>query len=354
MKKNRGIFTIVIVLAVFALVLILQNRKGTLRRAMSEFAIVDTASVTKIFMADMRNNQVLLTKIAPGKWLLNDTLKARREGLDLLLKTMSNLAVKAPVPRKSYNSVIKRLATNSVKVEIYQEKYRVDLFNSIRFFPHEKLTKVYYVGNATPDNMGTFMKMESSDVPFVVYEPGFRGFVSARYTATMNDWRDHQIFKKGPSAIRSLKIELPHQPEGSYFIEKHGTESLDLISLETNQRLSSFDTLRVVGLINGYRDIRYEAVLDAMRPAKKDSIIHTTPLHIITLTDTAGNVDIVKTFRRRNDKGDYDMEGNLVAYDLDRLYALINDGKELVLIQYFVFDPITRPLSFLVNRGEKL
>jgi len=198
MKKNRGILVIVIILAIMAVILVLQNRKGTLKGEMGEFAIVDTASVTKIFMADMRNNQVLLTKNSPGEWMLNDSLKARKEGLDLLLKTMSNLAVKAPVPKKSYNSVIKRLATNSIKVEIYQKKYRVDLFNWIKLFPHEKLTKVYYVGNATPDNMGTFMLLDGSDVPFVVYEPGFRGFVAARYTAATNDWRDHQIFKTEP------------------------------------------------------------------------------------------------------------------------------------------------------------
>ena len=353
MRKNRWILIIVIVLAVVALVLVLQNRKGTLKGEMGEFAIVDTASVVKIFMADMRNNQVLLTKNSPGEWMLNDSLKARKEGLDLLLKTMSNLAVKAPVPKKSYNSVIKRLATNSIKVEIYQEKYRVDIFNWIKLFPHEKLTKVYYVGNATPNNMGTFMLIEGSDVPFVVYEPGFRGFVAARYTTAMNDWRDHQIFKKLPSAIRSLKVEFPFQPEESYLIDKHGSESLDVVSLETNQKLSSFDTKRVVSLVNGYRNIRFEAVLDAIDPAKADSIIHTTPINIITLTDTDGNVNKVKTFRRRNDKGDFDMEGNMVSYDVDRLYALINDGKELVLAQYFVFDPITRPLSFLVNRGGK-
>ncbi|OQX79334.1 MAG: hypothetical protein B6D64_05025 [Bacteroidetes bacterium 4484_276] len=353
MKKNRGILVIVIILAIMAVILVLQNRKGTLKGEMGEFAIVDTASVTKIFMADMRNNQVLLTKNSPGEWMLNDSLKARKEGLDLLLKTMSNLAVKAPVPKKSYNSVIKRLATNSIKVEIYQKKYRVDLFNWIKLFPHEKLTKVYYVGNATPDNMGTFMLLDGSDVPFVVYEPGFRGFVAARYTAATNDWRDHQIFKTEPSAIRSLKIEFPFQPEESYIINIHGPESLDVVSLETNQKLSSFDTRRVVGLVNGYRDIRFEAVLDAIDPAKADSIIHTTPFQIIALTDTTGNVNVVKTYRRRNDIGDYDMEGNLVAYDLNRLYALINDGKELVLIQYYVFDPITRPLSFLVNHGEK-
>jgi hypothetical protein len=353
MKKNRVTYLIVIVLAVVALVLVLPNHKSTLKKGLGDFAIADTASVTKIFMADMRNNHVLLTKKSPGNWVLNDTLKARSEGLDMLLRTMMNLAVKAPVPRASYNNVIKRLATNSVKVEIYQKKYRIDLFNTIRLFPHEKRTKVYYVGSATPDNMGTFMYMEGSDTPFVVYEPGFRGFVSARFSARPNDWRDHTIFKKKPSEIKSLKIEFTQQPKESYLINMHGLNNVEVISLETGEKIRDFDARRLVDLVNGYRDIRYEAVLDAIDPAKADSIIHSTPLHIITLTDTAGNVNRVKTFRRRNMEGDYDMEGNLVAYDLNRLYALINNGKELVLIQYFVFDPITRPLSYLINKEEK-
>jgi hypothetical protein len=353
MKKNRGIFLVLVLLAIVAVVLILQNRKSTLKGRLGDFAIADTSSVTKIFMADMRGNQVLLTKLTPGEWLVNDSLKAGRENLNLLLKTMSNIAVKAPVPKKSYNSVIKRLATNSIKVEIYQNKYRVDLFNSIRWFPHEKLTRVYYVGNPTPDNMGTFMLLEGSEVPFVVYEPGFRGFIAARFTARANDWRDHTIFKTNPSAVRSIKIEFPNQPGESYLIEKHGSTSLELISLENNHKIKDFDIPGVVDLIKLYRDIRFEAVLDGMEPEQIDSIVHSTPHTIITLTDTAGNVNQVKTYRRKTDTGDYDLEGNMVAYDLDRLYALINNGQELVLIQYFVFDPITRPLSFLTGKDEE-
>jgi hypothetical protein len=350
MKKNKGILIIVIVLAIVAVTLIMQNRKGTLKYEMGEFAIADTSTVTKIFMADMRGNQVLLSKSAPGKWTLDENLKAGNESINLLLKTMANIAVKAPVPKKSYNSVIKRLATNSIKVEIYQHKYRIDLFNSIRLFPHEKLTKVYYVGNPTPDNLGTFMLLEGSEVPFVVYEPGFRGFISARFTANPTDWRDHTIFKTNPTEIKSIKVEFPEHPDESYLIEKFGSTNLDLISLEKKQKLEEFDTQRVVDLVKLYKDIRFEAVLDKIEPAKIDSIIRSTPLNIITLTDTAGMVNQVKTFRRKTETGDFDLEGNMVAYDLDRLYAYINNGQELVLIQYFVFDPITPPLSLLIGR----
>ncbi len=353
MRKNRGVLIAVIILAIVAVVLILQNRKSTLKQQMRELAIADTSSVTKIFMADMRDNWILLTKVSPGQWLLNDTLKARKEGLDLLLKTMANIAVKAPVPKKSYNSIIKRLSTNSIKVEIYQQKYRINLFNSIRLFPHEKLTRMYYVGNPTPDNMGAFMLLKGSDVLFVAYEPGFRGSISARFTAGINNWRDHTIFKKNHAEIKSLKIEFPLQPGESYLIEKHGPNSMDIISLATHLKLDTFDIPAVVDLVNLYQDIRFEAVLNTIDPSRVDSIVNTTPVNIITLTDTAGNIHQVKTFRRKTSTGDYDLEGNMVPYDLDRLYALINDGQELVLIQYFVFDPITRPLSFLAGREEE-
>ncbi len=351
-KKNRIAIISVLILAVIATFLLVQNRRSTLKKEMAEFAIDDTARVTKIFLVDKKDNRVLLKKIRPGYWTLNDKYKARIEGITLLLKTMENLAVKSPVSKASYNNVVKRLATTAVKVEIYEKVYRINLFNRIKLFPHEKLTKVYYVGNPTPDNIGTFMLMQGSDVPFVVYQPGFRGFVAAQYSARTNDWRDHTIFAQKPSQIKSIKVEFPQQPEESFLVEKFGDKNLLLTDLYHNRKIESFDTIRMVNFINSYKKIRYEAQLDLLEQSYIDSVLFSTPVNIITLTDTAGNVNRVKTFRRRSSDGNYDFEGNLLPYDLDRLYASINDGKEFVLIQYFVFDPITRPLSYLTKREK--
>jgi len=351
MKKNRFIFILIIVLAIVAIILVYNSRKGTLDREMSEFAVSDTTAVTRIFMADMSGNKLLLTKIWPGDWTVNDKYKASTFSANLLLKTMMSLAVKAPVSKAGYNNVIKQLAVNSVKVEVYQQVYRINLFNSIRLFPHEKLTKVYYVGSATPDNMGTFMLMEGSKVPFIVYQPGFRGFVAARYSARLNDWRDHSIFHYQPSEIRSIEVEFPQDPSESYIIDKFGSSRLELKSKATNQKFDRFDTIRVVDLINAYKFINFESLLDGMDQKVVDSIKASVPLNVIKLTDTTGKINEVRTFRLRNRTGDYDLEGNLVPYDQERLYALIDDGKEFVLIQYFVFDPISRPLSYLLRQG---
>ena len=354
MKKNVIIIFIVLALLAISLILLMQNKQGTLRSDIGGFAIDDTATVTKIFMADRQGNEVLLKEQVPGHWILNDSLIARREGVELLLSTMARLAVKAPVSKSIYNTVIKRLASSSVKVEIYQMTPRINIFNWIKLFPHEKRTRVYYVGSATPDNMGSFMLMEDSDTPFVVYLPGFRGYVSARFTAYVSDWRDHTIFAKKPAQIKTIQVEFPGESFESFRIDKFGDSDLKLQQLSNAHIYDGFDTSRVIDFINAFRNIRFEESFQNIDFGHKDSIVAQTPVNIITLIDTEGNTQKVSTYRRQNIDGQKDLEGNFQPWDVDRLYAVNEDSDELLLVQYFVFDPITRPLSFLLGeyKGE--
>lgn len=304
-------------------------------------------------MADMRGNEVLLKEVKPGFWTLNDSLKARKEGVELLLNTMQRLAVKAPVSKSSYNTIIKRLASASTKVEIYQIVPRINIFNIIELFPHEKKTMVYYVGPATPDNMGTFMLKEGSDTPFVVYIPGFKGYVSARYTAYVSDWRDHTIFAKKPDQIRSIQVEFPQQPDESFRIDKYSDQDVKLSQLVTGKEFDGFDTTRMIDFINAYRNIRFEVSYEDITSEFQDSITSQPPVNIIQLTDTNGNTTKITTYRRANIAQQEDLEGNLYPHDVNRLYAWLEKEKELVIIQYFVFDPITRPLSFLLGNQQE-
>ncbi len=173
-KKNLLILVITLILLIIAAFLVIRQSSGTFGSGMKDFAVTDTASITKVFLADKNNNTILLDRKAPGDWLLNGTYRARNSGIKMLFETFSNLVPKFPVPKKAHNSVITQLAASSVKVEIYQQVYRIRLFG-IKLFPHEKLTKTYYVGGATQDNMGTFMLMEGAEVPFVVHLLGLRG-----------------------------------------------------------------------------------------------------------------------------------------------------------------------------------
>jgi hypothetical protein len=108
------------------------------------------------------------------------------------------------------------------KIEIYQIRPRINLFNKVKLFPRETLTKTYYIGDVTQDNQGTYMLMEGADEPYIVHIPGFRGFVSTRYSTVKADWRDFTVFKTPIGEIASVQVEFPLDPGQSFRMDVEG------------------------------------------------------------------------------------------------------------------------------------
>jgi hypothetical protein len=349
MKKNRNVFIAFILLALIALVLWLSQSTSTFRRSLRDFKLADSSNVTRIFMSDKNNNSVTLTKLLPGKWMVNEKFPAQIQSIDLLLKTMVELEVQQPVARAAHNNIVKEMAVNAVKVEIYQRVYRIDIFGVIRWFPHEKLTKVYYVGGATQSNLGCYMLMQDSSEPFVVFLPGFRGFVSPRYSPIEKYWRDYNVFRKSIPEISSVRVEVPSTPGYSYEVKNNGNNKFALISLNDGKEMTDYDTLKLLNFLSGFRNLNYEALLNDMDKARKDSILGSQPFIIITLTDTAGVSKTIKTYHKNGPDGQTDTRGNIIPYDLDRLYASVNDGQDFTIIQYFSFDKVLRPKPFFLK-----
>ncbi len=345
MKKNRFILIVVLVLGALAVYLLLSRSKNTLKKEMRDFAVEDTASITKIFMADKANHQVTLARTDSGYWMVNHQFQVRPQGISMLLKTVSKVTVMEPVPKASRNTVIKRLAASAVKVEVYQKKYRINLFGKIRLFPHEKRTKVYYVGSATQDNMGTYMLLEGSDIPCITFIPGFKGYLSVRYSPRMEDWRTHAIFNTPITQIKSVKIDFVEVPGFSYEVSKATERTFELKSIYTGKVIPDYDTLKMLEFLASFASVNFEVVVTGFSKSTVDSIIHSRPFHVITLTETSGKSQVVKTFHRKNPGDSMDESGNYVPWDRDRMYALINEGKDLVLVQFFVFDNITLPIG---------
>ncbi|MCK4569698.1 MAG: hypothetical protein KAT76_05355, partial [Bacteroidales bacterium] len=187
MKRNKLLLILTLVIVIIGILFLINRKYTTLDDTESGFAIEDTSIVVKIFMADKNNRSVKLTKESPGKWTLNDKYLAHNYNISMLLGTMKDLKVRYPVSLAARDNVIRRLATIARKVEIYQEVYRINLFNRIKLFPHEKLTRTYYVGDATQDNIGTFIQMEGAEQPYVVFIPRLRGYVYPRYSTDEDD-----------------------------------------------------------------------------------------------------------------------------------------------------------------------
>ena len=334
MKKYKNIIIIVVLLALIGVIAkqYFTNNGSTIKASISEFSLADTASVTKIFIADMRGNQVLLQR-DKGFWSLNEKYKATQHNVNNLLETVKLMTVKAPVAKARYDKTIRDLSTVGVKVELYTGG--------------NTPSKVIYVGTPNQTHTGTYMMIEGSELPYLVHIEGFNGFLSPRFSTHENDWRTKNVFKYNPKDIAELRLSFPGQPAKGFVIK----QTIDgKVSLYNNALVpvEGWDTNVVYDYLERYRTVNFEMWEETKEPIFIDSVSTSTPLEIYTVTDRSGNTTTLKTLLKPLKSG-MDIDGNPIDHDQDRMYALMNE-KEFMIIQYFVFDPLNYELKYFYNR----
>lgn len=352
MKKNRKYIIVLIIFAPIAFWFLTQNDSSTLKVEETGFAVTDTSLVTKIFIADKNANSITLSRTKKG-WILDDKFNTNVRVVDDLLGTISRIKVKSPVPKIGRDNVINRLASIGIKVEVYQTAYKIDMFDKYKFFPYEKLEKVYYVGDVTPDNMGTYMLIEGAKNPYITHIPGFRGFLTPRFSPKVDDWKSHVIFNQTLSDIASVAIEFPDKPESSFKVDVNESDgSYKLTKLIDNSQVINYDTLKLLNFLTSFGDLRYETRLNnLMTTIRLDSIIQTPVIYEMTLVDEDNDTTYLKAFHKRSLPEAIRQEEyfTLIPFDADRFYALINDGEDFVLVQYYTFDKVLHPLAFYTD-----
>lgn len=344
MKKNKRAIILAIILIVIAVVFVLNRRTTTLRGDSADFMVWDTASITKVYLADRHDNETLLERQENG-WTLNKDYKAHPQKIDQLFYTLYRVRVKMPVSRSSHDHIIAQMATSSTKVEVYQNVPVINLFNKVKLFYREKRTKVFYVGEATKDSNGTFMLREGSDQAYIMYIPGFQGYISTRFSANPDDWRDHTVFHESLGNIQSVTIDFCQEPERGFRVENTGKHQYQMISL-ANNNVVPIDTLKVINLLASFSDLRFESLLNnIVTPSRRDSIVHSPMIHQITLVNKKGNAVTMKTFAKKvRTHNDISFENR--ETDVDRMFALINDDRDMVLIQNYTFDKVLKDINY--------
>ena len=345
MKKNRLAIIITSLLIVIAAVLLWNNRYLTsLRGDAYDFTVRDTASVTRLFFADKSGNHVLLSRTDEG-WKVNEKYDAQPKMVNNMLYTLDKMRIKMPVSLASHDNVITRMAGTNTKVEVYQIVPRINLFNKVKLFPHEKLTKVFYIGDVTQDNSGTYVLKEGADKAYIVHLHGFRGFISSRFSANQEDWRDHKIISENISNIASVKLEFNNDPENSFILNENGRYKYEMKRLNDESNVN-IDTVRVLNLLTSFSDVRFEAFLTDITKERRDSIINSPYQERLTLVTKDGRQEVVRTYTMRIDASAFGFTENDWDDDPDHKYAYIENNDELVMIQDFAFGKILHPASY--------
>ncbi len=327
--KNKGIYLILLGLTLVALYFYFTNTKSTLNEEYRDFAVKDTGSITKIIITDQQGNSSVLTRKSKKVWLINDKVEARKDAIDVLLKTINRIDIQSPVPKTEMESAIKFIAANNKKVEIYLNN-------------EDKPEKVYYVGHNTKNNKGTYMILEKngkkSSVPFITYIPGFDGFLNTRFISDSRMWHSVKVFRYQPGDLAEITVEFPDSNHLSYRII-HADSTVKLTDLSGTPLPAN--TQKLNDFLTRFSFINFEQIDVDGSPEYQDSIKQTKPFWILTVKDTRGTTTNIKAFRTPNYKHVINNQtGEEFPYDMDRFYGLINDSLFTVM-QYPTFDPIT-------------
>jgi len=307
---KKQLFYLALIILMAALIWFLSTDKKSTISLENNFAISDTASVSKIFIAD-RNGTTITLNRNKKNWVVNNKYGVRKDAIKTILTTINQIRIQRPVSKNALDNVIKNLATTGVKIEIYTNQ--------------ETPNKTYTIGSSTSNHLGTYMFLAGSETPFIVHIPSFNGFLSPRYGIQGNkisekDWRTTNIFSLKAENIARVIVNHIQQPEKSFSLT---TDSMILHNNSGN--VVSFNQEKVLQLLNAFKLLNCESYKD-----EKEKIEFATPLHELIV-----NNDTLRT---------YTIEGKLIKgkednFTVKRMHATLNNG-ELMLIQDYVFNKV--------------
>ena len=298
----------------------------------ADFAIADTAAVDKIFIADKDGNQALLERSSGRYWKLNGTHLARKDAVDLLLKTFLRARVQRPVPQGELSTVNRLLAGRGKKVEIYQGG--------------ETPVKIWYIGTSTQNHTGTYMVLadangQLAEEPFIVHMEGFTGFLSTRFFTDEREWRYTGMFDYPGNALRRVEVELTEAGGRLYAME---VDSVGTLRVEGAPLSSRVDTLFWQDRFNRFRKVHLETYNNHLTANAEDSLLNRAE-PAFRLRAWGQDEDVpneIELYWKAPISDTYDDNGELNEWDGSRMYAVYKD--EAVLVQRFVFDPLLEGL----------
>ena len=343
MKNNKTLLLLFVVLAGITIFYIYKTKYSTVKEELRDFAVKDTAEITKIYLADREGNAITLTRGNGGEWKVNDKYLARRSNILNLLEVIYKVEVRTKVAKSAYNNVIKRIASNGIKCEIYLNG-------------KDKAEKIYYVGGQTEDILGTFMIIENSNSPFVTHIPGFNGYLTPRYSPKESNWKDPALFTYQPEEISSIKLEYANYPQNSFIIDiSNGNKKVT--SPDGSGLLSEPDTIGIDNYLRLYSTIYYETEVADKTKSGIDSLLSTPPSISFSVVDKQNKKRELFIFPMplaANSMNQVDSIGRKLKYDPDRLYGYLQPENILVFIQQQTINKLfRRKIDFDLNRGQR-
>ncbi len=329
MKKTLVYLAILLVLGFGIYYFLIRPADAPYTQSEAGFTVKDTGSIGKIFLSSMDGQSILAERTDSG-WMVNKQYKALKSTLDLILVTLTQQAALYPVTRNAFDNVVKNMASDGIKVEIYARD--------------GKKMKVFYVGGTALNNTGTNMMIEGSHTPYVVQANNFNGALTPRYTVSMRYWRDRTIFNLPADEIKSVSLQYAGKPINSFEIARDDSGKLTIKADPSIALHLDGPNLRRAGIyLKYFSNVNCEGYLNGL-PGNDTAIMTAPKQSTIELIGKHGQhqrADIYWMAINRRSKNRTASNSDVPDdYDADRLYAVINNNRDTVMIQQYAFRDI--------------
>ena len=339
MKKTLIYLFVLLLLGGCIYFFIIKDNSNPFTTEDSDFTIKDTADIGKIFIASNDGESVLIER-TDSCWLLNKKYKALPGMTNLMMNTLYQQQTLYPVTKTAKENTIKFLTTYAIKVEVYNRK-------GIK-------KKIFYVGGEAANGAGTNMIMENSKTPYVVHIINFNGFLTARYSFTEKDWRDRTVFNLEPDEIKSISMQYFNDTKKSFILTREENKLIVKGDPEIVKKPEDLNEHNAKVYLNYFKNVNCEGFLNGS--IGMDSLIRTGTKHSeLDVTGMHGQHQHVQIYwmpinkRSKNQiVSDKEVPDD---FDADRLFAIINNDKDTVMIQQFVFKKIFRKAAEFYTKG---
>ena len=331
MNKYRFHIAAVIILFLIALLLYRNTGRSTLGRNAEAFAVSDTERVTGVTIDD-GSSKVVLAREDNGKWSLNSSYEPSERAVEMLLQTLTRLRISSPAPRPVIDELTEYQWEGSLRLEIRKGRRSRTWF-------------VYSAGVQEP----TYMRDAGDSRIWEMEVVGFSGDVASLFVADEGFWRPNVLFSFKPAEISEVIVAYNDQDDDSFMLRQSADRQASLFSYPEALQSESIDDSLAVRYLSGFMHVPFERFAGADEKLLLDSLRSAKPDYFIRVTGRDGKVAEARLHRIRTDTAPGN--GN-PGFDIFRLHAIVNDGRDMVVVPWHMVDLILRPYSYFYKDGR--
>jgi len=318
--KRVLIISILLSGVILLLIVFLSKTRTPFGKANSDFSTKPEQEITRIVLSQDREELTL--EKSGEEWLINDKAKARKSGINFIIRILTEAKIKSPVSPELFESEIIEKDIIPVTVKVYEGR---------------RVLKSFMVYKTISNNYGNIMKMKGSAKPFIVYVPGYEANIGSGFTLNELYWQPYSIFNLLPSEITSVHLENMSDTSSSFAIfKKEGRYSFS----GTKSGLSGWDTSLVIRYLSYFTWIPFESWAFDINKDGKEFIDQQSPQYKLTTTSSGGYTTILSLWEKTK------FENGEKGIDTDRLFGKTQANDDFFIVRYFDIDPVLKKRSY--------